>query len=154
MKHLRSEEAAAALRDELLALGWPTSAEVGRANCSQKKADPARWAKTKRDSGELLGVWSPSDQTWRHPSFQFYADGTLRPRIQELLNTLAGSPDFAPDKDPSGWRRAFWLYGSSYGLAGSDGEPRVAAKVFLEDPDSVIRWAHEAAAGTDPNLYW
>ncbi|OHE89216.1 MAG: hypothetical protein A2213_09305 [Lysobacterales bacterium RIFOXYA1_FULL_68_6] len=43
-------------RDELLALGWPTSAEVGQANDSQTAA-PALWAKTKRDAGELLGVW-------------------------------------------------------------------------------------------------
>lgn len=153
MKHLRPEEAAAALRDELLALGWPTSAEVGRANCSQT-TDPARWAKTKRDAGELLGVWSPADRTWRHPSFQFYADGTLHPRIQELLVTLAESSDFSPDNDRGGWRRAFWLCGSSYGLAGPDGEPRAPAEVFLEDPDSVIRWAHGVAAVLDANLYW
>lgn len=152
MKLPSPDEAAATFRDELLALGWPTSAEVGRANDSHA-ADPARWAKTKRDAGELLGVWSPSDQTYRHPSFQFYADGTLRPRIQELLVALAESLDFAPDKDPSGWRRAFWLCGSSYGLAGSDGAPRAAADVFLEDPESVIQLARRQA-DRDPNLYW
>lgn len=153
MKHPSPEEAVAALRDELLALGWPTSAEVGRANDGHT-ADPARWAKTKRDAGELLGVWSPSDRTYRHPSFQFYADGTLRPRIQELLVALAESPDFAPDNDPTGWRRAFWLCGLSYGLAGPDGEPRAAAEVFLEDPESVLQLAHKVAAGLDPNSYW
>lgn len=152
MKLLAPAQAAAALRDELLTRGWPTSEEVGRANHSHA-ANPARWAKTKRDRGELLGVWSATDRTYRHPSFQFYADGTLRPRTRELLLALAEIPDFAPSADPGGWRRAFWLHGSSYALAGADGQPRAAADVFLEDPESVLQSVREEAS-QDPNSSW
>ena len=152
MNHLNPEKAAAAIRDELLARGWPTSTEVGLAN-DNSVIDPAVWAKAKRDSGELLGVWSAEDQTYRHPSFQFYADGTLRPRIKELLVVLAESPDCSADVDPSGWCRAFCLHGSSYALMGAHGEPRAAADVFPEDPESVIQWARRRAE-QDPNLHW
>ena len=152
MKHPSPAEAAAALRDELLALGWPTSAEVGQANDS-RAVNPATWAKTKRDAGELLGVWSAKDQTYRHPSFQFEADGTLRPRIHELLVALAEIPEYESKADPSGWRRAFWLYGSTSALAGPDGARRAAADVFVEEPDLVIQWAHRTAH-VDPNLCW
>jgi len=152
MKHRSPEEAVVELRDKLLALGWPTSAEVGAANDSQA-ADPARWAKTKRDAGELLGVWSPADHTYRHPNFQFCADGTLRPRIGELLAALAEIPDYKPEADPTGWRRTFWLYGSSSPPTGADGPPLVTADVFVEDPDLVLQWARKLA-DFDPNLCW
>lgn len=149
MKRSSPTEAAAEVRDELLALGWPTSNEVGQVNGSHA-ADLATWARAKRDAGELLGVWSASDLTYRHPSFQFYPDGTLRPQVQELLVALAEIPEFAPHADPSGWRRTFWLYGSKYALVGSDGEPRAAADVFVEAPDAVIQLAHEEA-GFEPS---
>lgn len=152
MKHPSPTEAAATLRDEFLALGWPRSAEVGHANDSYA-ANPALWAKTKRDAGELLGVWDPTKNAWRHPSCQFEADGTLRPRIRELLVALAQIPDYKPEADSSGWRRTFWLYGSSYSLAGADGAPRTPADVFADDPDSVIQLAR-SAAHLDPNSCW
>jgi hypothetical protein len=152
MEHSGPEKATAALRDELLSLGWPTSAEVGQANDSQA-ADPALWAKTKRDAGELLGVWDPSINDWRHPSFQFQASGTLRTRIPDLLAALAEIPYYRPEADPTGWRRAFWLYGSNASLAGVDGAPRATAEVFVEDPDRVIQSARELAV-FDPNVYW
>jgi len=152
MNHPNPEEAAAAIRNELLARGWPTSTEVGLAN-GKSVIDSATWAKSKRNSGELLGVWSAADQTYRHPSFQFFADGVLRPRIRELLVALAESPECSEDADPSGWRRAFCLHGSSYGLLGAHGEPRAAADVFPEDPESVIQWARRRAE-EDPNSYW
>lgn len=119
-------------------------ANIGRANGSHD-ADAAIWTKIKRDGGDLLGVWSATDHTYRYPSFQFYADGTLRPRVRELLIALANIPDYSPLADPSGWRRAFWLYGSSHVPDGSDSEPRARADVFVEDPDTVIQLAHSAA---------
>lgn len=152
MKHPNPVEAAAARRDELLALGWPTSAEVGQANNSQT-ADPALWAKTKRDAGELLGVWDPANKAWRHPSFQFGTDGTLRPRIHELLAALAETPEYGQEADPTGWRRAFWLYSSISPPIGAGGTLRTKADVFVEDPDWVIQLAHELAV-FDPNSSW
>lgn len=152
MKLSSPDEAAAAYRDELLALGWPTSAEVGQANDSQTD-DPALWAKTRRDAGDLLGVWDPAKNAWRHPSFQFGADGTLRPRVGELLAALAEIPEYKPEADPSGWRRAFWLYSSISPPTGAGGALRVKAEVFVEDPDRIIQLAGELAV-FDPNLYW
>ena len=135
-----SQDAAVAAQNELLARGWPTSAEVSHANGSQFD-NPAQWAKNKRHAGELLGVWSPAENTWRYPDFQFLPDGRLNPRVKELLSALALHPDFKADKDIGGWHRAFWLHGATWALAGPDGQPRVAAEVFLEDPDTVIAHA-------------
>ena len=152
MKLSSPQEATAAFRDELLALGWPTSAEVGQANDSQT-ADPALWAKTKRDAGELLGVWDPAKKTWRHPNFQFEANGTLRPRIHELLAALAETPEYEQEADPTGWRRAFWLYSSISPPIGAGGALRMKAEVFVEDPDRVIQLARQLAV-FDPNSSW
>ena len=144
-----ARDAAVVAQDELLARGWPTSAEMDRANSSQLD-NPAEWAKNKRDTGELLGVWFPAENTWRYPDFQFLPDGRLNPRVKELLNALELHPDFKADKDRGGWHRAFWLHGATRGLAGPDGHPRIAAEVFLEDPDAVIAFAIKEAH-TDPN---
>lgn len=147
-----AQAAAVAAQEELLARGWPTPAEVGRANGSQLD-DPARWAKNKCDAGELLGVWSPAENMWRYPDFQFLPNGCLNPRVKELLNALELHPDFKADKDRDGWHRAFWLHGATRGLAGPDGSPRIAAEVFLEDPDAVIALAIKDAH-VDPNSVW
>jgi len=93
-----AQDAAVAVQNELLALGWPTSAEVGRANGSQLDG-PTQWAKDKRDTGELLGVWSPAENAGRHPDFQFLPNGHLNPRVKELLNALALHPDLKSDGD-------------------------------------------------------
>lgn len=145
-------QAAEALRQALLAKGWPTSVEVGRANGSQS-VNKAQWAKDKRDAGELLGVWSASERAYRHPSFQFTTDGLLLPRVKDLLDALASNPDFAPANDPGGWRKAFWLHGATLALPGPDGTARVPAEVFAKDPDAVVAAARMDAEG-DPNAAW
>lgn len=53
MNHPNPEEAAAAIRNELLARARPTSTEVGLAN-GKSVIDSATWAESKRNSGELL----------------------------------------------------------------------------------------------------
>lgn len=128
--------AANALRDELLARGWPTSVDVGRANGS--RANSEQWAKGKRNTGELLGVWSESEHTYRHPDFQFDAQGHLDPRVKDLLAALANVKEFKPANDQGGWQRAIWLHGTALGLAGSDGQPAVPADLFRIDPARVI----------------
>lgn len=143
--------AAAALREELLALDWPTSEAVGRHNHSGA-GNPAQWAAAKRASGELLGVWSPRDRTYRHPSFQFH-DGLLSKRVKELLTVLNALPGFNSVDDASGWRRAFWLYGERSALADKAGRPRSAAAVFPDDPERVIALARTDAE-VDPNDHW
>jgi hypothetical protein len=149
---LTPDQEAVAAQNELLARGWPTSAEVGRANGGQFD-NPAQWAKNKRDAGELLGVWSPADNTWRYPDFQFLPDGRLNSRVKELLNALELHPDFNADKDRGGWHRTFWLHRATRGLAGPDGRPCIAAEVCLEDPDAVIAFAIKDAH-MDPNDIW
>lgn len=147
-----AQDAAAAVQNELLARGWPTSAEVGRANGSELD-NSAQWAKNKRDTSELFGVWSPAENTWRYPDFQFLPNGRLNPRVKELLNALDLHPDFKADMDRGGWQRAFWLHGATRGLAGPDGRPRIAAEVFPKDPDAVIALARKEAH-LDPNDIW
>ena len=143
--------AGAVLREELLALDWPTSETVGRYNHSGAN-NPAQWAAAKRASGELLGVWSPRGRTYRHPGFQF-PQGLLSKRVKALLTALNALPGFNDVDDAGGWRRAFWLYGAKAALAGKDGRPRTAAEVFPIDPERVIALAR-AEAEVDPNDHW
>ncbi|WP_019467552.1 hypothetical protein [Dyella japonica] len=100
---------AEARRARLLALGWPTSAEVAARVGSQSR-NAGQWAKDKRDAGQLLGVWDATVRTFRHPDFQFEADGQLRPEVKDLLAALADHPDWTSETDTNGWRRAYWLY--------------------------------------------
>lgn len=145
-------QASAALRDELLGLGWPTSAEVGESHGS-KAGNKGQWAKDRRDRGELFGVWSANERTFRHPSFQFDETGAIRPYVKELISALSANPDFTPEADKGGWRRAFWLHGSTLALAGPDGAARAPADVFVTEPTAVIE-AARAMAEADTNDAW
>lgn len=98
-----------ARRLTLLALNWPTSAEASRRGGSTSR-NAAQWAKDKRDAGQLLGVWSTSERTYRHPDFQFNPDGSLRPEVRELLAALAANSAWTAKSDANGWRRTYWLY--------------------------------------------
>ena len=138
-----SVEAANALRDELLARDWPTSLDVGQAN-GHLDSDAGQWAKDKRDAGELLGVWSASERTYRHPEFQFDAAGHLNPRVKDLLAALANVPELRPGSDEGGWHRAFWLHGTALSLAGADGQPAVPAHLFRIDPECVIAFVRKS----------
>lgn len=142
-----SSEAATALRDELLDRGWPTSVDVGRANGC--RANPGQWAKEKRGAGELIGVWSESEHTYRHPAFQFDAQGHLDPRVKDLLAALAAVKEFKPANDQGGWHRAIWLHGTVLGLAGCDGQPAVPADLFRIDPERVIEFAGKTSVNLD-----
>lgn len=144
--------AATSLRDELLARGWPTSIDVGSVN-SSRALNLGEWAKDKRDAGELLGVWSESEHTYRHPIFQFDANGHLDPQVKDLLSAMATVAEFAPTNDVGGWHRAFWLHGTSLGLAGVDGRPAVPADLFRVDPYRVISFARRSTQD-DLNGLW
>lgn len=145
-------DTASALRDMLLARGWPTSVDVGRAN-GAGVGDLGQWAKDKRDAGELLGVWSATEHTYRHPSFQFDAHGRLNLRVKQLLAALATVDEFKPVNDKGGWRRAFWLHGKAPGLPGADRWPAVPADLFQVDPARVIAFACKAS-DSDLNGLW
>lgn len=146
--------AAAAFREELLDRGWPTSDQVGQHNHASAR-NKAQWAADKRTAGELLGVWSPRDRSYRHPDFQFEG-GLLNPKVKPLLVELAKVPGLSPKDDPTGWRRTFWLYGGRTALAKHpEGSPRTPAEVFPHDPDAVIELARvDATAKADPNDSW
>lgn len=137
--------AAMRLRGEFIARGWPTSAEVGRANGSESATNPAQWASDRREAGALLGAWSSRDRTYVHPDFQFDSAGILSPRVKDLLAALATHPDLTPEADKTGWRRVFWLYGETMDLADEAGRPRSAASVFASEPDTVIAFAYSDA---------
>ncbi len=133
--------AAVAWREHLLALNWPTSADVGDRLGSGSVSNAGQYASQLRKRGKLLGVWSAKDGTYRHPDFQFDASGQLRPRLAELLSLI-------DDKDDAGgWRRAFWLYGTSDAL-----DDKSPADMFIEDPERVIALAkQERAEDEAPN---
>lgn len=133
----------AAWREELLQRGWFTSADLAKNH--SRSLNPAQWARDRRGAGELLGVWSPTEQTYRHPSFQFVSKCDISPRVRELLSALALKPEFTAANDKSGWLRAYWLYGAALNLPDKEGQPRVPADVFVDDPDAVIALARKEA---------
>lgn len=141
-----SVRAAMSLRDEFIARGWPTSAEVGRANGSASATNPAQWASSRRDAGALLGAWSAKERTFRHPDFQFDPEGHLKPAVKELLAALATHADLTAKADKTGWRRVFWLYGAVSAFGDTRGNPRSAAEEFASDPEAVIAFARKEAA--------
>ena len=146
------------LRDELLALGWPTSAEVAR-YFGSKAGNAAQIAAKKRAEGKLFGVWSVADNTFVHPDFQFDAHQQVRPELPTLLAALNELPGMSGEDDPGGWRRTFWLYGATPRLSevavgdGMSDEPRSSAEVFARSPQAVIDFARSEAA-RDPNADW
>jgi hypothetical protein len=147
-------EATVVLREELLARCWPTSVDVDRRS-GGRFASNGQWAADRRAAGELLGVLSASEHTYRYPDFQFDKQGHIRSKVKALLTALALREEFhnTKDQDKTGWRRTFWLYGATFALAGSDGKPRVPAEVFLIDPDAVIEAARKEA-NLDPDVQW
>jgi hypothetical protein len=147
-----------ALRDELLARGWPTSAQVAKA-LGSRAGNAAQYAAKKRAEGKLFGVWSLQDNTFVHPDFQFDASHQLHPAVPALLHALGRLPGMSDKEDAGGWKRAFWLYGETPALSeraldtGTSEAPRSAAAVFASNPDAVIALADKEAAG-DPNAEW
>lgn len=129
-------------RVTLLALGWPTSTAVGQANGSTS-SNPGQWAKDARDAGRLLGVWDQEKRTFRHPDFQFAADGSLLPDVRELLAALAEHPDRTATADANGWRRAYWLYQpfrslSRRALAFAAAHPHGQGNALHDSPDGAL----------------
>ncbi len=94
-----------------------------------------------RKGGELLGVWEGG--RFLYPVFQFYPDnqgGQLIPAMTELLKVLPSDAE-----DPSGWRKAFWLFQHHAGLENG----QRPADFFRKDPQAVIRAARSTFAGGD-----
>lgn len=132
------------LLNQLMAQGWPNSAEVGAQLGSVSGKNPAQYASQLRMQNRLFGTWSAADRTYRHPTFQFDATGLVLPRLPELLEALVD------DDDNRGWRRTLWLYGGSDQLEG-----RSPAAAFADDPDRVIALARaERTRQESPDATW
>lgn len=134
---------AVAFRDELLLLNWPNEKRMAEIRNSGWEDDSNERIALQRSNGSLLGVWVATEGTYRYPDFQFDARGSTRSEVAELLKYLPSC-----DHDPSGWRRAFWLY-SPHHLLFSE----TPAHVFLNDPQRVIEAAIEEFC-TDRNAHW
>jgi hypothetical protein len=133
---------AEARRLTLLALNWPTSTDVGQ-RAGSTASNPGQWAKDARDAGRLLGVWDQAQRTFRHPDFQFTADGTPRPEVRELLAAMAEHPDWTREADANGWRRTYWLYQpfrslSRRALGFANGKQLGADDLEGVDPDAAL----------------
>lgn len=148
---------AQARRARLLALDWPTSARVA-ARAGSTSRNQAQWAKDKRDSGQLLGVWDLSKRTFRHPEFQFEADGQLRHEVEELLAAMAGHPDWTSESDANGWRRTYWLYQpfrslSKAALAFASAHPQGTRSALNDDPEGALAYLDQLRnAQEDPEM--
>jgi len=153
------------LREELLAQNWPASG-------------PGAWKPAVNDADACgrkglvdnlaFRVWAGRDRGgYRYPPFQFLTDGSVNPKLQELMGVLERQPQLHPDNDKSGWERALWLYlprGSlserSLALRAARLEEvveapgrfaaisdvaRTPAEVFLDAPQAVIDLANDDA---------
>lgn len=168
MTQASSVNAAAAYRDSLLEMArveaWPTSEVIGCQLDATTAPAGKEIAAKERALGRLLGVWSSSDRTFYHPSFQFTTDGAIHPRFCELLEALSQNPAFSHSADPGGWERLGWMcqprgalserslaeVASSSGIAEREGQldtvARPPAEVFPIAPDIVIALARSDAA--------
>jgi hypothetical protein len=155
-------EAAVRYRNVLLDVAhresWPKSDAL-----SQRIGRSPEQLAEERALGHLLGVWSDDEQTFYYPEFQFHKDGTVHPRLVELLFALSTMPSFSPSQDPGGWGRLDWLYqprnalselsiaelASANGIAPNETslatEARTPAKVFPTNAEAVIALAYEDA---------
>ena len=146
--------AAIEFRNELLRLHWPDSIAVARRNGIGADRE-AHWAREKRRSGELLGVWSAPADEFVHPDFQFDQSGRLRQdEVRALLAVLSLREEFTQATDRGGWKRAFWLYGKSPRLLDPAGEMQAPATRFSANPDVVIALAREELGSRNGAELW
>lgn len=95
------------LREDLLAQNWPAS--IPGAGLPATDADACGGMEPADNLA--FRVWAGRDRGgYRFPPFQFLSDGSVHPKLQELMEALARQPQLHPDNDKSGWERAFWLY--------------------------------------------
>ena len=152
------------LREELLAQNWPASSPGGQ--------KPANNADTCGGAGAeappAFRVWAGRDRGgYRYPPFQFLGNGSVNPKLGELMEALSRQPQLHPDNDRSGWERAFWLYlprgrlsEQALALSAATLEEvmeapgrfaaipdvaRTPAEVFLDAPQAVIELANDDA---------
>lgn len=121
---------------EKVSSAWLTSEQVAKSVGTRTSTNPGQYASKLRKDGRLLGARSISANVFKHPEFQFTADGRIRQGIRELLKVMT-----PPMKDPDGWNRALWLYAPHPQLGG-----RRPAQVYSEDPDQVLALAKDAFA--------
>lgn len=146
-------------RSMLLAQNWPDAASVGR----------------DIEGSAVFRVWAGRDQGgYRYPPFQFLKNGSVNPKLPELLEALARQPHLHPTHDKSGWERAFWLYQprgclslqalalraamprevredpSRFAILPKDG--RTPAAVFPGDAQAVIDLANDDADQLSPGV--
>ena len=118
-------ERATQRRDELLnSESWRDHKEVAVfARGGVVESNESEYASRLRREGRLLGAKVRG--AFKHPSFQFRADGSVIPEMEQVLAILPN--------DDYGWAAVFWFFQPSGHLTG-----RRPADVFREDPHSVI----------------
>ena len=152
------------LREELLAQNWPASIP----GASIPATDTDTCGGTGPADNLAFRVWAGRDRGgYRYPPFQFLGDGSVNPKLKELMEALARQPQLHPDNDKSGWERAFWLHlprgrlseqalalGAATLKEVKEAPDRFAvmpdvartpAEVFLDVPQAVIDLANEDA---------
>lgn len=128
----------AAVRRREWAQDWPTAAAVSRQLGSTAENGSHR-ANQMRRNGQLLGVWLPSEQAYRFPTWQFGADGAAVPGLAELLTLLRGPGGMnTAERRTSGWGEVEWFLTPHTLLDGAS-----PADVLPDDPERVLAVAQE-----------
>lgn len=125
-----------------LAQPWPTAIEVGRQLGSPPENGSHRVNRLRR-AGRLLGVWLPSEQAYRYPTWQFGADGTAVPPFAELLILVRGPGGMnTHNRRTSGWGEVEWFLTPHVLLDGAS-----PVEVLPHDPARVLAAAQEEFHG-------
>lgn len=128
----------AAERRVTLSQDWPTAAVVSRQVGSTAENGSHR-ANQLRRAGQLLGVWLPSEQAYRFPTWQFGANRSPVPVLTELLSLLRGAGGMdAQDRLTSGWGEVEWFLTPHALLDGAS-----PAEILPQDPARVLAVAQE-----------
>ncbi|QND81018.1 hypothetical protein H4W19_04300 [Pseudoxanthomonas mexicana] len=134
---VQSEDSSMVRRREL-ARDWPTAAQVSR-QLGSTAVNASHRANQLRRDGQLLGVWLPSEQEYRFPTWQFAGDGQPQPVLAELLALLRGAGGMGTEnRQTSGWGEVEWFMTPHALLDGATPE-----ELITSEPERVLAVAKE-----------
>ncbi|MCZ8158396.1 MAG: hypothetical protein O9256_00635 [Rhizobiaceae bacterium] len=143
----RETDASAARRNDLVR-DWLTAADVSErmhSRATNRGALPSRL----RRAGELLGVWVPSENGYRHPDWQFSrVSGRPYPEIKEILALLRGPNGLTEGRPTSGWEEVEWFLQPRASLGG------VAPATLLATDAARVRECAHKDVSEDRDASW
>lgn len=102
-----------------------------------------------RQSGAVLGVWSPERDAYLYPPWQLDSSRTLLSCIAEILSLLRGPYGVVAGEPTSGWEEAEWLISPHALLEG--GSP---SETLSNAQELVLEVARREFSASSPDERW